>query len=190
MTGGFTFQTDPPPRRSRALWLALGGLVVAAVLGLLVGAVWGLRSRDTPPSAGPTHPVSPGPTPSTPTTPTTPSVPTSPTTPTPPTSPTPPPDGSFPPAPPSSQQTSHGWHVGPWRITNTGGVIGMEATVTNKLTATRSADLTVFLYVDGQPLAAVHATVSEVAGGAAIPVIFTSTDKWGPGTKTLLLVAS
>ncbi len=81
------------------------------------------------------------------------------------------------------------WAVGNWRITNTGGVIGMEATVTNRAAKTRSSELTMYLYVDGEPLAQLGAVVTDVPAGAAIPVTFTSDDPWGPGTKTLLLVA-
>lgn len=165
-------------------------VIVVAVIGVLVGALWGRSGTD----AGPARPATPG----APTTPAGPTPDGAPTTPGPdrsPTSPTPyvtptTPSGEFPPAPASSQQVSKKWAVGNWRITNTGGVIGMQATVTNRAAKTRSGELTMYLYVDGVPLARLGAVVTDVPAGASLPVTFTSDDTWGPGTKTLLLVAS
>lgn len=163
--------------------VAAGGLVAAVVLGLGAGALWGLNGRPSvvvapvtsPAPTLPTSPVvvSPG---RTPTGPSSPSV--GPTLP-----------GGYPPAPAASSQTSRRWHVGSWRITNTDGHIGMQATVTNGAGRPRAAALTMYLYVAGTPLARLVADVPELAAHASTSVTFTSTDPWGPGTKTLLLVA-
>jgi hypothetical protein len=168
--------------------VAAGGLVAAVVVGLAVGALWGLSGRPASVvSTGPSSPVSTpsdgGQTPSPSTTGPTPDDSESPSDE--PTSP----DG-YPPAPAANSQTSHRWHVGNWRITNTDGRIGMEATVTNTAAKARAAELTMYLYVSGTPLARLTATVPEMAGHASGPVTFSSTDSWGPGTKTLLLEAS
>ncbi len=184
---------DPPRRGSGPSFVvvALAALLVAGVIGLLLGAVWALRDRGGAATTGTNGGVPVVPTPSG-TTP-------SPSGPSPSVTPSRSPSGSpsqsptatgdFPPAPASSQQTSKKWHVGNWRITNTGGVIGMEATVTNGAKKARSGHLTMFLYVDGAPLARLTATVTDLGAGASTGVTFTSEDKWGPGTKTLLLVA-
>lgn len=172
--------------------IAAGGLVAAVVLGLAGGALWGLSGRSgsvTP--GGPGVPVvapsdgarTPSPSATGPTTPVPDSTPDSPSA-----SPTLP--GGFPPAPASSQQVSKKWAVGNWRITNTGGRIGMDAMVTNGAGKPRAAQLTMYLYVSGTPLARLTATVPEMGAKASGPVTFTSTDSWGPGTKTLLLVAT
>lgn len=183
--------SEPSSSRGNGQFVAVVviAVIVVAVIGVLVGALWGRTSTDAGPVAPTTPsvpPTPPGPTPDD--SPTGPSPDTSPTSPSPDVSPTTP-SGEFPPAPASNQQVSKKWAVGNWRITNTGGVIGMEATLTNRAARTRSGDLTMYLYVEGEPLAQLGAVVSDVPAGAAIPVTFTSDDPWGPGTKTLLLVA-
>lgn len=170
--------------------VVLAALVVAAVIGLLAGAVWGLSGQNaaTPGPVLPPASDSTGGTASTPAAPT-PSVPPptpGPTTP----APTPTLPNGFPPAPQGNQQTSNDWHVGKWRITNTAGVIGMVTTLTNRAPTTRSGSFTMYLYINGAPLATLTAAASDVAAGVAQELTFVSTDRWGPGSKTLLFVAS
>jgi hypothetical protein len=80
-----------------------------------------------------------------------------------------------------------GWRLGPWRITQTGGNLGVDTTCRNTATGTRSANLVLYVYVNNQLIATTTATVTNVASGATVPVHFSSTDAWKPGTKVLLL---
>ena len=170
--------------------LVAGGIVIALVLGLLGGAVWGLSGRNSaatsiPPSTSPTLP-SLSPSASTPTPSSTPTPTPTPTGPT----PTPTVPGGFPAAPASTMLTSQQWQVSRWQITNTGGTIGLIATLTNQAATVRSGKLTIYAYVGGKPLAIMTASVTNAPSNVAATVNFVSTDKWGPGSKTLLLVAS
>lgn len=174
-------------------------LAVATVLGLIVGAVWGQSGDHAAPTPAPTT-VSPSPTTASPA-PTDTATPTptgaTPTSPTPtgststsssPTnSPGPTPTGSAPPAPATTTTVADGWRLGPWRITTTGGTLGVDTTCRNTATGTRSANLVLYVYVNGTLIATTTATVTDVAAGATVPVHFSSTDPWKPGTKVLLL---
>ena len=193
--GPVTERVRVPRRGPSFVVIAAVGLGVAAVIGLLLGAVWGLSSQQVaPPAAAPVVPAPSGSDHSSPTGPG-PSQP-GPSQPGPsqpgPDQPSPSEvvPGGYPAAPASSQQTSRKWHVGSWRITNTGGTIGMQATVTNSAARARSGSFTMYLYVDGQPLATLTGSAADVPAGGSVPVTFGSTDAWGPGTKTLLFVAA
>jgi hypothetical protein len=175
-------------------------LVITAVVGVIAGAVWGQSGHSTPDSspttaaptsdsasptqsdtATPTDTGSVGPTDTgTPTT--SPTGSTSPTT-----GPGPTPTGSAPPAPATTTTVADGWRLGPWRITQTGGNLGVDTTCRNTATGTRSANLVLYVYVNGQLIATTTATVTNVAAGATVPVHFSSTDAWKPGSKVLLL---
>jgi hypothetical protein len=159
---------------------------VAAVLGLLVGAVWGLAgggSDGTPSAGGPTSPVTSDPAPSSP-------APTGSTPSSRPTrtssSPAPAPSGEVPPAPATTTTSADGWRLGPWRITNDG-TLGVDTTARNTTTGTRSADLVLYVYVDGRHIATTTARVTDVPAGGTVPVQFTGSDRWAPGQKVLLL---
>lgn len=164
-------------------------IVLAVLAGLAIGAVWGL-SEGSGPSASPTTGAKPtssstGPTPTTGTS-TTPGSTSAEPTPSESTSgPTDP--GTAPPAPATTTTSADGWRLGSWRITNTGGAIGVDTTARNTSTGTRSADLILYIYVDGQHIATTTARVTDVPAGETVPVLFTSTDAWKPGQKVLLL---
>ena len=162
-------------------------LVLAALLGLAIGAVWGLAggsgspsalpSRTTTPSTGPTTPR-----PSSDASSSTTDQPTSPETSAPPTA-----TGSVPPAPDTTTTSADGWRLGSWRITNTAGALGVDTTARNTSTGTRSADLILYVYVNGEHIATTTARVTDVPAGETVPVSFTGTDPWKAGTKILLL---
>jgi hypothetical protein len=159
---------------------------VAAVLGLLVGAVWGLAgggSDGGTSAGGPTSSGTVAPAPSTPTDSSPSSSPTrtasSPT-------PAPAPTGEVPPAPATTTTSADGWRLGPWRITNNG-TLGVDTTARNTTTGTRSADLVLYVYVDGRHIATTTARVTDVPAGGTVPVQFTGPDPWAPGQKVLLL---
>lgn len=164
-------------------------LVLAVLAGLAIGAVWGLADGSSP-SATPTRTSTPGittPAPgptsgsSRPTT-SAPAEPTGSTSSAPPTAP-----GSAPPAPATTTTSADGWRLGSWRITNTAGAIGVDTTARNTSTGTRSADLILYIYVDGEYIATTTARVTDVPAGETVPVQFTSSDPWKAGQKVLLL---
>jgi hypothetical protein len=175
-------------------------LVITAVVGLIVGAVWGQSGHGTP-DASSTTPAPTGssqnssPSDSASPTDTGSSSPTG--TGSPSTSPSgsgsatigpgPTPTGSAPPAPATTTTVADGWRLGSWRITQTGGNLGVDTTCRNTATGTRSANLVLYVYVNNQLIATTTATVTNLAAGASIPIHFSSTDPWKPGTKVLLL---
>lgn len=162
-------------------------LVLTALLGLAIGAVWGLSGGSSAPTATPTRTTSPT---TGATTPAPTSGSSSSTAPLP--SPTessaaPTATGSVPPAPATTTTSADGWRLGSWRITNSAGALGVETTARNTSTGTRSADLILFVYVNGEHIATTTTRVTDVPAGGTVPVIFTGTDPWKVGTKILLL---
>ncbi len=165
-------------------------LVLAVVVGLIIGAVWGLAGSKSTPAAQPTAPLptssgqpsaspsgsSQAPSPSTSTTTSSSAAPT--------------PTGAVPPAPATTDTSDDGWRLGSWRILNEGGDLGVETTARNTSTGTRSADLVLYVYIDGQWIATTTARVTDVGAGETVPVTFTGTDPWKPGQKVLLLKAT
>lgn len=159
-------------------------LAMAAVVGLIVGAIWGLsgtRSATSPPPTGSTT-STPIVTPSDTATSTVQS-------PLPSVSDTgkPTATGAVPAAPATTTTSADGWRLGSWRITSSGGTLGVDTTARNTSTGTRSADLVLYVYVDGQHIATTTARVTDVAAGDSVPVQFTGPDPWKPGKKVLLL---
>lgn len=169
--------------------LVVVSLVLAALAGLAIGAVWGLAGGSTP-SATPTPSRTTGPTTGT-STPPLPSPDSSVPTSAEPTrsesSAAPTATGSVPPAPATTTTSADGWRLGSWRITNTGGAIGVDTTARNTSTGTRSADLILYIYVGGEHIATTTARVTDVPAGETVPVQFTSADAWKAGQKVLLL---
>jgi hypothetical protein len=165
-------------------------VALAAVVGLIAGALWGLSGGGSGTSAStptPTPTVSPSSSSPSPTQ-ASPSGSSSSPAPTPSGStPAPTPTGSAPPAPPTTSTSTDGWRLGSWRITNAGGTLGVTTTARNIRTQTRSADLVLYVYVDGALIATTTATVTDVPSGGTVPVQFTGTDPWKPGQKVLLL---
>lgn len=192
---------SPEPRSSTSTAVVLAILAVAASIGLLAGAVWGLRDRATPtaqptpapslvtPSTG-LPSIGPTPTPTPTTTPTTLiSSPTPSGTSSGSSTPSPAASGNFPPAPSANQLSDQEWRVGNYRIRDVSGRMVIEATVRNAAATTRSAGLTIYAYVKGKPLAILTASVIQLGANATAPIVFTSTNSWKPGPKVLLLSA-
>ena len=162
-------------------------IAIAAVVGLIAGAVWGQvggggssSASSTSPSAIVTPTESPSESAESPTPTETSETPSdSPT-------PAPSPTGTAPTAPATTTTSADGWRLGSWRITNTG-TLGVDTTARNTATGTRSAVLVLYVYVDGRLIATTTATVTDVPAGGTVPVHFAGSDPWQPGQKVLLL---
>lgn len=102
----------------------------------------------------------------------------------------PPSSGDAPPAPSSDQLRSGDWLLESYRLDNTADGLVVSGTVRNRGTSTASANLTVWVYVDGTSLGSVSGEVSDVAAGAAVPVTLRGDAIWKPGQKVVLLEAS
>ena len=170
--------------------LVVVALVIAAVVGLIAGGVWGQTGRhaaspSTEPSTSTTTPA-PSPTDTTPTPTSVTSSPT-PSVATPTTGPGPTPTGTAPSAPATTTTVVDGWRLGAWKITNVGS-LGVDTTARNTGTATSSANLVLYVYINGQLIATTTATVTGVPAGGSVPVHFSGSDPWKPGQKVLLLV--
>lgn len=172
--------------------IVLVSLAIAAVVGLIAGAIWGqvgtrgsTSSTSSSPTTGATS-TSTSAAPSTsPTSGTESSTPSSPPTSAAPTGASP--TGAAPAAPATTTTSADGWRLGSWRITNTGGTLGVDSTARNTATGTRSATLVLYVYVNGALIATTTAVVTDVQAGATVPVHFAGTDPWQAGTKILLL---
>lgn len=175
-------------------------LVVTAVVGLIIGAVWGQMGGRGPTSsassappvatssaAAPSASDSSAPAPSA-TDGTGASSPA--TTDAPVTSAPPAPTGPAPAAPATTTTSADGWRLGSWKVTNTGGTLGIDTTARNTATGTRSATLVLYVYVNGSLIATTTAAVTDVPAGGTVPVHFAGTDPWQPGSKVLLLATA
>ena len=171
--------------------IVLVALAITAVLGLIAGAVWGQIGRGSSsasPTTTPTAVVSPtGTASSSPSDTGSPSPSTSDASPTGSVVPTVIPAGSAPPAPATTTTSADGWRLGSWKVTNTGGTLGIDTTARNTATGTRSATLILYVYVNGVHIATTTAVVTDVTSGATVPVHFAGTDPWQAGQKVLLL---
>ncbi len=178
--------------------IVAAALAITAVVGLIVGAIWGQIGGDVPSSTtpAPTAVVTPS-TPATSATPdvtatdgATPAPSASDGTPSGSLSPAASPTGSAPPAPATTTTSADGWRLGSWKITTTGGTLGVDTTARNTTTGTRSATLVLYVYVNGALIATTTAVVTDVPAGGTVPVHFAGTDPWQPGTKILLLATA
>ena len=187
--------------------IVAAALAITAVVGLIVGAVWGQiggQGSAAPPqgtAVSTPAPASSTPDPGSASTPATSDAPTpsgtAPTdtgssvpgasTPGGTTSPAPAPTGPAPSAPATTTTSADGWRLGSWKVTNTGGTLGIDTTARNTATGTRSATLVLYVYVNGSLIATTTAAVIDVPAGGTVPVHFSGTDPWQPGTKVLLL---
>jgi hypothetical protein len=180
--------------------IVLAALALTAVVGLIAGAVWGQSESpgSTPTgssptgssSAGPAVTTAPGDTASPTGTGSSTSGPSDPATASAPSSAAAPPPGSAPSAPATTTTSADGWRLGSWKITNTGGSLGVDTTARNTATGTRSATLVLYVYVNGALIATTTAVVTDVPAGGTVPVHFGGTDSWAPGTKVLLLATA
>jgi hypothetical protein len=98
--------------------------------------------------------------------------------------------GDAPPAPSSDQLRSGDWLLESYRLDNTAEGLVVSGTVRNRGDATASADLRVWVYLDGQSLGSVSGTVSDVPAGSAVPVTLRGDAVWQPGQKVVLLEAT
>jgi len=169
--------------------LVVVALLIAAVIGLVAGGVWGqIGNHSATPqptstsSTGTPAPSSPSPSQSSTSTPTTPTTSPSGTT-----GPGPTPTGAAPSAPATTTTVVDGWRLGAWKITNTGGTLGVDTTARNTGTATSSANLVLYVYINGTLIATTTSTVTDVPAGASVPVHFSGADPWKSGQKVLLL---
>lgn len=97
--------------------------------------------------------------------------------------------GTAPPAPSSDELVSGDWLLESYRLDNTGDGLVVSGTVRNRGDATASADLTVWVYVDGKSLGSVSQTVSDVPANGTVPVAMRGDAVWEPGQKVVLLQA-
>lgn len=95
-----------------------------------------------------------------------------------------------PPAPAQDVLSAGDWDLTNYRITNDGGVLGVDGTVRNNGAAAASATLTVFVYVDGQFVGSASGQLDQVPAGGTAEVQFEGTDEWRPGEQTVLIEAS
>lgn len=178
-------------------------LALTAVVGLIIGAVWGQTggrgaapsssASSTPPPTDTSSAPAPSSSDSTAPAPSTsdsgsPSSPA--TTGAPVTSAPPPPTGPAPAAPATTITSADGWRLGSWKVTNTGGTLGIDTTARNTATGTRSATLVLYVYVNGTLIATTTAAVTDVPAGGTVPVHFAGTDPWQAGSKVLLLATA
>lgn len=182
-------------------------LAIAAVIGLIVGAIWGQTTGGdaTAPTSSASVPTTtaassapapsdtttaPSPTDTAPTDSGSPPSTSPASTPPPSVSPPSAPTGSAPPAPATTTTSADGWRLGSWKVTNTGGTLGIDTTARNTATGTRSATLVLYVYVNGALIATTTAAVTDVPAGGTVPVHFAGTDPWQPGNKVLLLATA
>jgi hypothetical protein len=97
--------------------------------------------------------------------------------------------GEAPPAPASDQLVSGDWLLESYRLDNTGEGLVVSGTVRNRGDAASSADLRVWVYLDGASLGSASTTVTDVPAGAAVPVAMRGDAVWQPGQKVVLLQA-
>jgi hypothetical protein len=97
--------------------------------------------------------------------------------------------GEAPPAPASDQLRSGDWLLESYRLDNTDEGLVVSGTVRNRGDAAASADLRVWVYLDGASLGSASTTVTDVAAGAAVPVTMRGDAVWKPGQKVVLLEA-
>ncbi len=173
-----------------AVAIVLVALAIAAVIGLIAGAIWGQTGSRGPSSSSSTSTTAASPSTATSDTASPGATATDTPTPAPPTSPASSPTGAAPSAPATTTTSADGWRLGSWRITNTGGTLGVDTTARNTSTGPRSATLVLYVYVNGTLIATTTTAVTDVPAGASVPVHFSGTDPWKPGPKVLQLATA
>jgi hypothetical protein len=92
-----------------------------------------------------------------------------------------------PPAPTGDQLGADDWLLSRYSISQDNGNVVVNGTVVNNGAETRGTHLTVYYYVDGQPVAVATGSTGDVPAGASASVTLTSDDRWQPGQPTLLV---
>ncbi len=166
----------PPAAKDNTATLTLVAAATALVLGAMALVFWLMAGGAPVPEAAPvdspppTPVASPLPTPS-PTATATAAAPT------------------VPPAPPSNELVGNEWLLSPYAVRQDNGRLIVTGTLQNLASETRSAHVSVFVYVSGTHIATATGTVNDVAAGDSIPVSLPSDMQWQPGDKVLLVVA-
>ncbi|TAK69939.1 MAG: hypothetical protein EPO13_02830 [Actinomycetota bacterium] len=70
---------------------------------------------------------------------------------------------------------------------NVDGHLTVKATVRHSGTTAATGNLTIFVYVGGNLVATTRAQLTSPVPASGTPVTFTSTDRWVPGSKVLVL---
>ena len=94
-----------------------------------------------------------------------------------------------PPAPDGDELGSGQWFLDQYSLDNTGDGLVVNGTVRNKGDAAASADLTVWIYLNGASLGSASTTVTDGPAGEATSVAMTGDAVWKPGKKVVLLEA-
>ena len=103
--------------------------------------------------------------------------------------PTPEPTSTIPAAPPANELVSNEWLLSPYAVQQDNGNLVVTGTLQNLSDTSRSATVTVYVYVSNQMIAAATGQVADVAAGESVEVSFPSGMAWQPGSKVLLVVA-
>ncbi|HPE13014.1 MAG: protein kinase [Candidatus Nanopelagicales bacterium] len=152
----------PAARSNRTDWRKPVVIALAALLALVVGFV-GFRALDSGGTA------------------------TSPDT----SQEAPAPDAGQAPAFPGSNQLRSGdWLLSQYSIGQDNGKLTVDGTVVNSGDEAASTDLTVYYYIDGEPVAVATGSTGKVAAGGSTQVTLTSDDAWQPGNPVLVVEAT
>ncbi len=151
-----------PPKSGTGKWAAVG---LAAILALGAGYV-GFNALDSSGSPEPSQsqqeqPASQEPTPA-----------------------------DAPADPGADQLRSGNWLLSRYSISQDNGKLVINGTVQNSGNKAASTDLTVFYYIDGEPVAVATGSTGEVPAGGSAQVTLTSDDDWQPGNPNLVVEAS
>lgn len=102
----------------------------------------------------------------------------------------PPSASDAPPAPRKDQLRDGDWVLMTYRLDNTADGLVVSGTVRHTGSGPASADLTTWVYLDGESLGSVSTTVTDVPAGGTVPVTMTGDAVWKQGKKVVLLQAS
>ena len=95
------------------------------------------------------------------------------------------------PAAPASDELVDGdWLLESYRLENTDSGLVVPATIRNRGEQPASAELTVWVFADQEPLGSVSASVSDVPPDGTQEVTLEGDAVWKPGDKTVLLQAN
>ena len=186
---------NPPDRPGRLLLMSVVGI---AVVGVMIGGAWSLlggkglfqsenprelasapveteSAEDEGPAADSASPT-PAPEPTE----------TASASPEPTPSPTPTPVVT-PAAPASNELVSGQWLLSPYAIVKDEEMLVVTGTLQNLGTEAASAEVRVFVYVDGRAVATAEGVVQDIPGESSTPVTLPTDSTWVPGTKVLFV---
>lgn len=105
------------------------------------------------------------------------------------TSPTPTASGSVPAAPSSDQLRSGDWLLASYSLSNDGSTMSLSGRLQHSGSAAASADVFVYVFLDGELLGSMSATVTDVPAGGSTNVQMSGDFAWKAGQKVLAVVA-